>query len=464
MRTKVKYIIIGLLLMAASLLVMMLPSAYPREPVEGASAKMDGAQTKRERSYNLPLLVIDNGGADIVYDEPGWCNIKVIDNGADNLPGDEPVLETVSTIWTRGQSSAIFDKKSYGIELYEEKDTDKKNNVALLGMAKGHDWVLHGPYLDKALVRNRLTYHIARETMFWAPDTRYCEVIINGEYQGIYLVVESPRVNETRIRMEDRALLSGETSYLLQRNRVGTDTTIVNSFGMYAAKTFYPQYVRYPVDDKLTENQLLWITADMSAFERALYSDCFTNNERGYKAYIDMDSFAAYYVITEFSMNKDSGFLSTYCCKDMGCKLRMGPVWDFNNGYDNYIGYPTKPGVDGDGFVMADNNWFARMIQDRDFVDAVMQKYHELRGSVLSTEYIMNYLDETEAYLGSAIQRNFNRWPQSFSWSYLGKDEDGNSRDLKSYGDAIKQLRDFITERGEYLDGNIELLYNGCIN
>lgn len=414
---------------------------------------------------HLPLLCIENGGAQIAYGEPSWCTLRLIDNeNGCNRPDDAGVITTPSTIWVRGQSSSLFDKKSYGVEFFKEAGGTDQKDYPILGMASGHDWVLHGPYLDKSLMRNRLSYNIAREVMFWAPDTRYCEVFLNGKYQGVYLIVEAPRVGKNRIALADYALLTGETPYLLQRNRPDTDVTALNCFGAYTGNTFYPLYVRYPVDDKLTARQLTWIENDVSAFERALYADWFLDEKRGYKNYIDMDSFVTYFVLMEFSMNKDNGFLSTYCCKDIGGKLRMGPVWDYNNGYDNYNGFPTYPDNRGDGFVIADNNWYARMSMDRAFVDAAIDKYRTLRQSVLSTEAILQFLDETDGYLGDAIRRNFERWPQSLNWTYLGNDDDGNPRDIKSYEEAQRKLRAFIRARGAYLDQNITLLYNNCVN
>jgi hypothetical protein len=427
------------------------------------------AQTEQVRNdegfSHLPLLCIDTDGTEIAYGIPGWCEISLVDNSSGfNNPLDPPSFVTASTIWQRGQSSAAFDKRSYGIEFFEQTGGDKKQDIPVLGMAPGHDWVLHGPYLDKTLMRNSLSYHIARESMFWASDTRYCELFLNGEYEGIYLIVESPRINENRIALKDYALLTGETAYLLERNRPDTDTTPLNTYGLLSGKTYYPLFVCYPVDDMLTEKKLAWITQDISSFERALYADYFLDEKRGYKAYIDMDSFVTYYIINEFSMLKDSAFLSTYCTKDLGGKLLMGPVWDYNNAYDNSSGSPTYPGKEGDGFVIADNNWFARLTEDRAFVDAVVKKYHEMRQGVLSTNSLLSYLEQTETYLGDAVQRNFERWPQSLNWVYLGYDEHENPRDLPSHEAAMEQLKAFIIARGEYLDENIELLYNNCVN
>lgn len=413
---------------------------------------------------HLPLICITSGEEAIEYGVPHWCRIDLIDhpNGC-NHPDDAPTTTSAATIWHRGQSSSRFEKKPYGISLYKKQGDAKEQDLPLLGMAEGSDWVLHGPYLDKSLMQNRLMYTIARETMFWAPDTRYCEVFLDGEYEGIYLLVESPRVSKTRIRFADYALQSGETPYLLQRNRVGTDVNMVNSFGTYSSHTSYPVYIRYPNERRLTQRQYRWIETDLSKFERALYSEYFRDPERGYRAYIDLDSFVTYYILTEFSMNKDSGYLSTYFCKDIGGKLMMGPIWDLNNGFDNYPGYPTAPGADGDGFYIADNNWFERMMQDPAFVDAVVQKYRTLRKGVLSTENLLKMVDATEAYLGESIERNSERWAYSFERNFLGKDENHQSREMRSHVKAVLKLKRIIRVRGKYLDENIEQLYHLCM-
>ena len=90
------------------------------------------------------------------------------------------------TIKYRGASSYdVFDKRSYRIKLY--RDSGKSLEYPLLGMGEHSEWVLYGPFLDRSLVRNRLVYGLAREMAVWSPDTRYCELYVDGAYQGIYL-------------------------------------------------------------------------------------------------------------------------------------------------------------------------------------------------------------------------------------------------------------------------------------
>ena len=53
-----------------------------------------------------------------------------------------------------------------------------------------HEWALHGPFLDKTLVRNYMWYNISGEIMEYSPNVRFFELVLNGEYRGLYLATE----------------------------------------------------------------------------------------------------------------------------------------------------------------------------------------------------------------------------------------------------------------------------------
>ena len=55
-------------------------------------------------------------------------------------------------IHVRGNSSRSFDKSNFAIRLIDENE--KNNPQSIMGMDAHHEWVLHGPYLDKTLMRN----------------------------------------------------------------------------------------------------------------------------------------------------------------------------------------------------------------------------------------------------------------------------------------------------------------------
>jgi hypothetical protein len=96
------------------------------------------------------------------------------------------------------------------------------------------------------------------------------------------------------------------------------------------------------------------------------------------------------------------------------------------------------------------------LCRDEAFTEAIVTRYKELRQSVLSEEYLMNYIDQTVAYLGDAIDRNFDKWGYSFLAGYsLLKGED---REICSYEEAISQLKEFLIRRGNWMDQNIDAI------
>ena len=182
------------------------------------------AHAEGEFSTHLPIVLLDTLGEEFEEKEDIWTQISVIDNeNGINFISDTPDIQVAALTHQRGATSFHFDKKQYRLEFYEEMGSDKQLDISVMGMASESDWVLNAPYLDKTLVRNALMYQIARDTMEWAPDTRFCELFLNGEYMGLYLMMETVKVSENRLDLSDFGLLSGDTSYLVLRDRCGKD-------------------------------------------------------------------------------------------------------------------------------------------------------------------------------------------------------------------------------------------------
>ena len=62
--------------------------------------------------------------------------------------------------------------------------------VSLLGLPEEEDWILYGPYSDKTLMRNVLGYELARQLGYYSSSTKFCEVVLNNEYMGLYVLME----------------------------------------------------------------------------------------------------------------------------------------------------------------------------------------------------------------------------------------------------------------------------------
>lgn len=404
-------------------------------------------------------ILKDNAGNGIQNDEMVSARVEYFDNQMQNNHlTDTATVSEKALVRVRGRSSRSHDKKGYYIKFKEENLIDNKK-VSLSGMTKDSDWVLHGPYLDKTLIRNYMCYNLAGEIMEYSPNVRFCEIFLNGEYQGIYVLTEKIGYNdEGRINLTETDPKMTSTSYILALNTGSKDELHrLETFTYYTgrngriSKLSEQLEIIYP-STTLTEVQRSYIEDDISKFEKALYSFDSADKKLGYPSFIDVKSFVDYFIINEFTMNSDAARLSTYFYKDIRGKMKVA-VWDFNSAFDNYIPSMSDPHT----FLMIDKFWYEYLLKDKRFVDAVVRRYRQLRKTFLSDEYLLNYIDETIAYLGPAIDRNYERWGHTFLEEYdmLQPAE----RNPRTYEEAVKQLKDAIVERGAYLDENIEILY-----
>ena len=400
-------------------------------------------------STTLPVIYMNTMGQQILKENAIWGNIALLDGiGEEQSIFSVPNSIYRATIKYRGASSyKRFDKKQYRIKFYKNKK-DSAKKVSLAGMGANSEWVLNGPYLDKTLIRNKLVYDLARELNGWAPDSRFVELFVDGEYQGVYLAVEPVTNGESRLRLSEFGLLSGETAYIVSRDRSDTESEELKTWGKTAGYTNNSLYIGYPSKNKVTEKQKAYIQKDISEFEQVLYGKNFSDKRFGYQAYIDMDNWVDYFIINEFAMNYDAGNLSTYVYKELGGKLQLA-VWDFNNGFDNFQGSRKSTDI----LHTVKNSWIEKLWQDKNFRDRVCERYGQLRKTTLSDEHIAEKIASYQKELGDAVDRNFKVWGYSFNEALLaGTTKEGTPRDLGSYEEAMKQLTDTIRERLAYLD------------
>ena len=425
-----------------------------------------------ELCTHLPLVIIDTGGqeipgAPIGYDAEGETiysttasgesmlsvQISILDNETRNHhPSDTPDLESSALIRIRGRSSRHFDKHNYLLRFTD--DNGAYANHEALGMDAHYEWTLHGPYLDKSLIRNYLWYNIAGEMMEYAPNVRFCEVILNGEYQGIYLMTETITNGEdSRVNVSEPIDNSTSTGYVLRLDQGSrTDLKNINNFTYYACRISRRNQlsinIEYPRSGTLTQEMADAIEQELSDFEKALYSFDHDDLIYGYQNWVDVESFVDYFILNEFTQNYDAGYLSTFLYKDIGGKYHMA-VWDFNNSCGNYMDLEAwEP-----GFQMQDTLWQWMLTKDEDYCQQIIDRYRMWRESFLSEDYLMNYIDETIAYLGPAVERNFEVWGYSFE-DYRPLEPD--SRNPDSFEDAVEQLKTFIRDRGSWMDEFIE--------
>ena len=435
-----------------------------------AGCDCDGTQL----CTHLPLVIIDTGGQEIpgvpngeedyygeelyttAEDGTDFINVQVtvIDNeDQNNHPSDTPDFTTASQFRIRGHASRHFEKSPYLLKFIDEDGED--NPISVMGMGAHNEWVLNGPYLDKSLIRNYLCYNLAGEIMEYAPNVRYCELIVDGDYRGLYLMVESITAgDDCRLNLRSNVKDSSITGYLLRLDRtVEEEVGSTRDIYTYMERMIFvrdDEAIRYPGKNRLTEELAREIELEYSAFEKALYSYDYDTEEYGYWNYIDVDNFVDYFIINEFTRNVDSGRYSTYLYKELGEKYKLC-VWDFNNAMDNF----PDDEITTENFALSDRVWYDMLFRDEEFAERVIERYWELRRTVLSDEYLNRYIDETLEWLGPAIDRNTERWRESIEeWEPLTPEE----RNVYSQEEAVDQVRHWLHERGEWLDENIQAL------
>ena len=439
-------------------------------------------------TFNLPVVVINTNGSSIKRQENITADIKVYDSNENNLK-EYPSFESKINISIRGNSTSKYPKKQYSLEFINNKGEEK--NKKILDMEKGSDWVLNGPFSDKSLMRNYIAYKTARNIMEYAPDVRFCEVFViddNSEaikeehYKGLYLMIEKIKRDENRLEITKSQDNIEETSFIVSKDRVKKNDIGLNSYGVQIYIDHYGLNIEYP-KKQLTEGKYQYINKYISEFERVLYSDKFNDPIEGYRKYIDVDSFVDYYIINEFFKNTDAGLLSTYFYKDYQGKLKAGPIWDFNKSLGNHneeIGTP----YDYTSFFMINRPWFDRLMEDKSFTEQVLNRFKYLRTTYLSDNYLIEMIDETLKLLGDAPKRNFYKWPiemcnqaevfeenvdvtESYSLNiepyreFLEKNKNllkSTEYRSKSYEEEILMMKQFIVNRGKWMDDNIDSL------
>jgi len=406
-------------------------------------------------------------GSHVHNNELVAATVQYFDNETkNNHLSDVPVWEERATMRIRGASSRAYDKNGYLLNFKKENMVDTKK-VSMGGMRKDDDWILHGPFLDKTLMRNYIGYNLAGEIMDYAPNVRFCEAYLNGEYIGVYLIIEEITYNKKgRIDVEKTNAQIDETSFIVEIDRKPLDDTkSIETFGTYSYLTYQvgaeKGYFRIAYPNKtLTEGQKEYIESYISRFEKSLFSFAYDDDDEGYENYIDVDSFIDYFLINEFMLNYDAMGFSTYLYKDIIGKMKLC-VWDFNSTFDYYENSVITPKT----FLLQEGMWYQHLFKDEAFVKKVEKRYYNLRERFFNEDYLFNYIDETIAYLGPAIERNYEKWGYSFQSEYNGKSYDylrPSERNVRSYEEAITQLKDCISLRISHMDDNIDRLYLLC--
>lgn len=409
---------------------------------------------------NLPLMMIQTNGDTIPEDTRIVADMGMIYNGEGILNSHLDNWNEYSgkiSIEKRGESSREFRKRSYSIELQNEDGSN--NNVSLLGLPEENDFVLHGPYSDKTLIKNVLTFEIYRLTGRWAPRTRFIEVFLNGEYNGIYVLMEKVKRDKNRVKIDkvnENDITEEEISggYILRRDKKGDldpEDYWTSEVGQpYHATNWYEYYD--PKIKDLTSEQADYIKYWITEFDEVMTSDNFNDPTNGYRKYIRTRSFIDMMFINEISKGVDNYMYSNYFYKENdtdGGQLNAGPPWDYNVGYGN-VNYGEEWDVaETYGWMYPQrlrNYWFERLMEDESYRNQVYCRWTDFREGIYTTENLTGIIDSCVNVLGNSVDRNFEKYPLLgiYYWPAIYYPN--------TYEEEIDFLKTWLTDRLAWMD------------
>ena len=420
------------------------------------------------KESSLPIFVLNTNGQSIPDEPKIMASMGVIWNGDGNrnyLTDPFNHYNGKVGIETRGASSGGFPKKSYDIELWDINGNDIDS--ALCGMPSENDWVLSAQYTDKSLMRAMLTFHIYRLMGWYAPRFKPVELIIDGEYLGVYILMEKVKRDNNRINISKLLPtdISGDNltgGYILKldKNSGSSDPGWNSNYLPWpAGDSIYINYY-YPDGADIMPQQADYIKAYVDSFETALIGPNFIDSTLGYRKFLDINSCVDAFIVQELSKSIDAYRKSFYMYKNKnsnGGKMIMAPIWDYDLTYGNvdfcdgmnYTGWQYNFNYVCGNDYWLNPFWFERMTQDSVFNQQVRCRWENLRTSILSQNYLYQWIDSVSVFLTESQSWNFTVWPimGSYVWPnfYVAQD----------YQSEVDTLKWWLNERMLWLDANL---------
>ena len=398
----------------------------------------EGDDSKLYQLTNLPTVVINTEGSQEIVskEEELSSTVYIISEEGTNL------LATTET-GVRGRGNASWDqfpKKPYRLKF-------KSKQSPLGAPASAKKWTLISNYSDKSLMRNILAFEASRRIgQAYTPYCHPVDVIVNGEYRGCYQLCDQVEAAEGRVPAKD--------GYLIE----------IDAYAWKEVSAFWswrgtPVTIKHPDEDDITDSQRQHIESFFNQMETAALGEDFTDPEKGYRKYLDLESFLRNLLVGDFCGNTDL-LWSVYMYKDAkDGKLYAGPTWDHDLSFDNdYRSYPVNANND---FIFlfvpspasdAVRDITRRIVKEDPEAKNLLAQYWNQALEEGGLKTLPEYLDQTYVLLQESQELNFKRWDILDSQVHM------NFQALGTYEAEVNFLKNCVKERlvkfDEYVKNN----------
>ncbi len=361
-------------------------------------------------SGTLPVMyIITEGKRDIVSKDEyvyamWWLDAMDIDGytsiGSAEAPLGMQIKGRGNYTWTN------HDKKPFRLKFIQA--------LPVLGMPSSQHWVLiSGADYWIGQINDALPFEIGRQMgMSWNPRQVPIEVVLNGQYIGLYHMTEKIRVDKNRVNI------------VKQKDRE-TDSTKVTGGWLLEIDNYYEPgqiaftegngwhfWVTPHSPEELSYVQRTYMTDFLMHADSAIYCEDKTSTE--WERYIDMDSLAVFYIIQEIMDNLEGFHGSCYFHKQRGdsTKLIFGPLWDFGSSFSRYTST-----YEFDHFIYDNTSsnlhlrWIAEIAKFPRFQECVRQHWQRFYTEVYPQLDL--FLNEFGDKIEAAGNCDHNRWPKS---------------------------------------------------
>ena len=404
----------------------------------------NGNDSKLYQTTNLPDIIIHTTNAADIVSQKEYVKgiVSIISGNGTKIYSDS--LE----IRGRGNASWGFPKKPYRMKLYQ------KTNV--LGLpANERNWTLINNYGDKTLMRNLLAFDLSRRfQMPYTPAGVPVNVYLNGDFKGCYqlcdhIEVAPGRVDIPKMKPYDTQLpaLSGGYCIAIDAYYYTEGLSFVSNFGI-------PISFKYPKKDEIAPEQFNYIRSHFNLMEASFSETNYKDPVKGYRRYLDLETFIRFFLIGEFSGDTDTFWQAYLIKKRNDDKFYFGPVWDFDLAYENdNRTYPINNNPNwislSTGSLPAGHIIFMinRMFEDEDFVKQMKSIYAYYRDqNIISEEALHAVIDRYANEIEESQILNFKRW------DILKIAVHQNPRDWGSYSAEVGNVKTYTRARINWMD------------
>ena len=319
-----------------------------------------------------------------------------------------------------------FNKKPYRIKLADKQP--------LMGLTKSKHFALMAHADDaqskKGFMRNQVGFELSRMIgMDWTPATAPVEVVLNGDYIGLYFLTETIRVDKDRVNIveqEDEETKSESITggWLVEIDNYDTDPHVTIKEGGSTT-----MWITYKTPEVLSYQQEQYLTQQMMLLDNLIYGD---KNSSELWQYLDMDALAKFYIVQELTDNYESFHGSCYLHKEKGTseKWHFGPVWDFGSAFNR----------DKSQYIFQGDVWHNHWIPEICKFPAFMQHVKSIWKDFYANRFndIYTFTADQLTLLKTAAAVDAQRWP----------DYSGNT-DLTK---RINQINDRLRKNAEWLN------------